>query len=124
PRPHPSGRPPAGRAGGAPPRRPAGRQPAKKPTPPNVPALAGKIIVALVSVLVIALTVYGYASLQNFTTGMESVDVIAGGDSGPLPADGSRDNLLVGMDRRQDTQGMTLPKSQLKKRSEGQRLGP
>ncbi|WP_043660071.1 LCP family protein [Thermocrispum municipale] len=123
PRPHPSGRPPAGRAGGAPPRRPAGRQPAKKPTPPNVPALAGKIIVALVSVLVIAFTGYGYASLQNFTTGMESVDVIAGGDSGPLPADGSRDILLVGMDSRQDTQGKTLPKSLLKKFKAGKDEG-
>src|SRR5690606_41300026 len=98
-----------------PPRRQAGLQPANARTPPNVPALAGKNTGAMFSDLVIAYTGYGDASLQTFTTGMESVDVIAGGDAGPLPADGSRDILLVGIDSRQDTQGKTLPKSLLKK---------
>jgi len=75
-----------------------------------------------VSVLLIAVTGYAYEGLQDFSD-MESYDVIAGEDPGPLPADGSRDILLVGMDSRTDAQGNSLPKKLLKKFKAGKDEG-
>lgn len=96
------------------PRRPVTRKPPTKVEQRNVPALAGKMILGLVSALVVGLTGYAWAGLQGFND-FEAVDVIAGADEGPKPADGSRDILLVGMDSRTDAQGNSLPRKLLNK---------
>lgn len=69
----------------------------------------------MVSVLVVTLTGYAWASMQGLVSGLTLTDVIGSDAGGPLPADGSRDILLVGLDSRTDAQGNPLPEEILRK---------
>lgn len=97
---------------GAPTRTPPPRRGTPRRTPPrrNPAELFGKVALGLVSVLVLTLTGYAWASMQGLVSGLTVTDVIGGDAGGPLPADGSRDILLVGMDSRTDAQGNPLDK--------------
>lgn len=115
----PSGRPPANRRPPAPP--PARRPPARPARTPAAPAAkrrprrVAKIALALVSALVMTLTGYAWAAMQGLVNGLTMADVIGEDGGGELPADGSRDILLVGMDSRTDAQGNPLPQEMLAK---------
>lgn len=63
----------------------------------------------MVSLLVLSVTAYGWASMRGLVSGLTTADVI----SGDQPADGARDILLVGMDSRTDAQGNPLPEQLL-----------
>lgn len=67
-----------------------------------------KIALAVVSLLVMGLTGYAWASLQGLVNGLSYSDVIGDGAGGDKPADGARDILLVGLDSRTDAQGNPL----------------
>lgn len=69
----------------------------------------------MVSVLVVTVTGYAWASMQGLISGLTLTDVIGEGAGGPLPADGSRDILLVGLDSRTDAQGNPLPDKLLRR---------
>lgn len=77
----------------------------------------------MVSVLVFAVTGYGWAAVSGFLDGVTQVDVLSKGAGGDLPSDGSRDILLVGMDSRTDAQGNPLPQEMLKKLTAGTASG-
>ncbi|MBB4688894.1 LCP family protein required for cell wall assembly [Amycolatopsis jiangsuensis] len=59
------------------------------------------------SLLVMGLTGYAWASLQGLVDGLNYANVIENG-GGDQPADGARDILLVGLDSRTDAQGNPL----------------
>ncbi|PKV94913.1 LytR family transcriptional attenuator [Amycolatopsis echigonensis] len=87
---------------GPPPRRPGGRS-------RRGGGLRGaKIALTVVSLLVMGLTGYAWASLQGLVNGLNYSDVIGDGGGGDKPADGARDILLVGLDSRTDMQGNPL----------------
>lgn len=67
-----------------------------------------KIALTVVSLLVMGLTGYAWASLQGLVNGLNYSDVIGDGGGGDKPADGARDILLVGLDSRTDMQGNPL----------------
>ena len=91
-----------------------GRYPRRKPaSPPRKNRPTGKIALAVISILVLGVTWYGWTQFRNFTTGYSTANVIDQQNSGPKPADGSTDILLVGMDSRTDAQGNPLPKDVL-----------
>lgn len=90
--------------------------------PGKGPLLGGKIVLGLVSVLVLSLTGYAWASLQGLVKGLTLTDVIEAEDT-ELPADGARDILLVGLDSRTDAQGNPLPKDMLKQLRAGKDEG-
>lgn len=113
-------RPAPSRSSINPPRKPPTRRPPTKTQPRNVPKLAGQMILSVVSVLVLAFTGYAWAQLSGFDD-LEKVDI--GLDTGPKPADGSRDILLVGMDSRTDAQGNPLPRTLLQKFKAGHDKG-
>ncbi|WP_406637327.1 LCP family protein [Amycolatopsis sp. WGS_07] len=94
--------PPEGRRPGPPPRRPERRS-------SRGGGLRGaKIALTVVSLLVMGLTGYAWASLQGLVNGLSYSDVIGDGAGGEKPADGARDILLVGLDSRTDMQGNPL----------------
>ncbi|MGW5053446.1 LCP family protein [Actinokineospora sp. NPDC004072] len=116
---------------GAPPRRPrladlrterlAPRRPAPRPAP--APArrpglIAGKVAAGALSVVVLAATGYYWKVAGNFSDGLSTTDVIAGGPT-ERPADGAIDILMVGMDSRTDAQGNPLSEEQLRMLSAG-----
>lgn len=70
--------------------------------------VGGKTMVALVSVVVLALTGYAWTYLGQISN-VTTVDVLGDEAGGPEPLDGSRDILLVGMDSRTDAEGNPLP---------------
>jgi LCP family protein required for cell wall assembly len=69
-------------------------------------ARTGRIALALVSLLVLGGTWYGWSTVEKLTNGLSTADVIdpaAKSDSGP------QNILLVGIDTRTDAQGNPLP---------------
>jgi LCP family protein required for cell wall assembly len=76
--------------------------------------MGAKISLAVVSLLVMCLTGYGWAAMQGLVNGLTTTDVISEG-GGDKPADGARDILLVGMDSRTDAQGNPLSEELLAK---------
>ncbi|MFF0149067.1 LytR family transcriptional attenuator [Amycolatopsis sulphurea] len=95
-----------------PPRRPAPPPPRAAP-PRRNPLRSAKIAVAVVSLLVMGLTGYAWASLQGLVNGLNYANVIDNNGGGEKPADGARDILLVGLDSRTDAQGNPLSQEQL-----------
>jgi LCP family protein required for cell wall assembly len=84
-----------------------------RPATARSAARAGRTVIALVSVLVLGVTGYAWASYNNLTNGLTTSDVIDNGAGGDKPADGATDIMLVGMDSRTDAQGHQLPKDVL-----------
>jgi hypothetical protein len=82
--------------------------PPRRPEPRRNPLRGAKIVLAVVSLLVMGLTGYGWAALKGLVNGLNYADVISGDSGGDKPADGARDILLVGMDSRTDAQGNPL----------------
>ncbi|PRX44296.1 LytR family transcriptional attenuator [Prauserella shujinwangii] len=82
----------------------------------------GRVIVALVSVTVLALTWYGWQFVGDVNEGVATTDVF---DSEPQaePLDGAVDILLVGQDSRTDAQGNPLPREVLDKLHAGEADG-
>jgi anionic cell wall polymer biosynthesis LytR-Cps2A-Psr (LCP) family protein len=70
----------------------------------------GTVSLAVVSLLVLVLTGYGWYSIRSLTGGLSTSDVIS---SPGTDADGATDILLVGMDSRTDAHGNPLPASVL-----------
>jgi LCP family protein required for cell wall assembly len=103
---------PARQAAGAPPRRPEAE-------PRRKSLRGGKIALALVSLLVMGLTGYGWAAMD----GLIFANVGIGTDEGDKPTDGARDILLVGLDSRTDAQGNPLSKEVLAQLRAGQADG-
>jgi len=82
------------------------------PRPTVLLRRGGKLVISLVSVVVLALTWYGWQFFGGLNDGLTTTDVFAGG----LPAkplDGAIDILLVGQDSRTDAQGNPLPREVL-----------
>ncbi|WP_376771859.1 LCP family protein [Amycolatopsis dendrobii] len=113
------GRGPARRPGPPPRsrREPQAAGPPRRPGPPPRRPHRGsrrgglrgaKIALTVVSLLVMGLTGYAWASLQGLVNGLNYSDVIGEGGGGDKPADGARDILLVGLDSRTDMQGNPL----------------
>jgi LCP family protein required for cell wall assembly len=69
---------------------------------------SAKIALTVVSLLVMGLTGYAWASFQGLVNGLNYADVIDPKSGGAQPADGARDILLVGLDSRTDAQGNPL----------------
>ncbi|HEY2059905.1 MAG TPA: LCP family protein [Amycolatopsis sp.] len=112
----PSGRPPRENAEYGAPRDPR-KAPPRRPGPPDRrPARrvrrnsfrGAKIALTVVSLLVMGLTGYAWASFQGLVNGLNYADVIDPKSGGDQPADGARDILLVGLDSRTDAQGNPL----------------
>ena len=100
-----------------------------RPAPPPAPRrrtnrllTSGKVVLAAVSVLVLAATGYYWARIEAFGNGLTTADVI---DQAPQerPADGAIDILMVGMDSRTDAQGNPLSEEQLRMLSAGESDG-
>ena len=70
----------------------------------------GQTAIALISVLILGINGYAWASLQSVNSGIRGSDVIG---SGGNQADGATDILLVGNDSRVDAQGNPLPQNVL-----------
>jgi LCP family protein required for cell wall assembly len=79
----------------------------------GVALVGGKTAVALVSVLVLSATWYGWSTLSQAEAGVAKVDVIDSKASGPKGPGQDMNVLLVGMDSRTDAHGDPLPKSEL-----------
>ncbi|GAA0551091.1 LytR family transcriptional attenuator [Saccharopolyspora erythraea NRRL 2338] len=71
----------------------------------------GRVLVALLSVVVLSTTGYAWATLQSLNSGLKTNDVIGKGFNSP---DGATDILLVGNDARVDAQGNPLPEEILR----------
>ena len=71
---------------------------------------AGRAVLVIVSVLVLALTGYAWATFQKLTSNLTTTPVIGGGLAA---ADGATDVLMVGSDSRVDAQGNPLSKEVL-----------
>ncbi|MCP2258646.1 transcriptional attenuator, LytR family [Streptoalloteichus tenebrarius] len=84
--------------------------------------VAGKTATALVSVVVLGLTGYAWATYRDLSSGLTTTDVITRRE-GPKPADGATDILLVGNDSRVDAQGNPLPKEVLEELRAGANEG-
>ncbi|SHG47577.1 LCP family protein [Streptoalloteichus hindustanus] len=84
--------------------------------------VAGKTAVTLVSVVVLGVTGYAWATYKDLSSGMTTTNVIAKRE-GPKPADGATDILLVGNDSRTDPQGNPLPKDVLEQLRAGANEG-
>jgi LCP family protein required for cell wall assembly len=72
----------------------------------------GRVLLALVSLLVFSLTGYAWANYQKFND-LTTADVIDSKANDEHPADGAVDILLVGLDSRKDAQGHPLPQDVL-----------
>ncbi|MEV5719624.1 LCP family protein [Amycolatopsis mediterranei] len=73
----------------------------------------GKVVVSLLSVVVLALTWYGWQYIGDPTTGLTTTNVFADTEAHAKPLDGAVDILLVGQDSRTDAQGNPLPREVL-----------
>lgn len=73
-------------------------------------AIVARSALALVSVVVLATTWYGWSSLSKITSGLTTADVI---DPSAKTSSGPQNILLVGIDSRYDAQGNPLPAAQL-----------
>jgi LCP family protein required for cell wall assembly len=85
--------------------------------------IGGKVILAVVSLLVLGATGYGYGKYNEIVGGFTTADVIDPHAGGPKPADGATDILLVGLDSRVDAQGNPLSKDLLARLSAGKADG-
>lgn len=95
--------------------------PARRPRRTRSPRsgmVTAKVLLAVVSVLVLAFTGYYWSTLNEWAEGMTTADVISN-DPGERPADGAIDIMMVGMDSRTDAQGRPLSKEQLRELSAG-----
>jgi LCP family protein required for cell wall assembly len=77
----------------------------------------------VVSLLVMGLTGYAWASFQGLVNGLNYADVIDPKSGGDQPADGARDILLVGLDSRTDAQGNPLSQELLDQLKAGESDG-
>ncbi|MFF1611123.1 LCP family protein [Amycolatopsis sp. NPDC058278] len=73
----------------------------------------GKVVVSLLSVVVLALTWYGWQFIGDPNTGLTTTNVFADTEAHAKPLDGAVDILLVGQDSRTDAQGNPLPREVL-----------
>ncbi|MBP2320127.1 LCP family protein required for cell wall assembly [Kibdelosporangium banguiense] len=119
----PAAEPPRSRP--APPReRPSERatsRPAPEPSRPRW--IGGKVIIAVVSLVVLGATGFGWGKYNEIVGGYTTANVIDEGAGGPKPADGATDVLLVGLDSRVDAQGKPLSKELLAKYNAGKADG-
>ncbi|MQA12257.1 MAG: LytR family transcriptional regulator [Pseudonocardiaceae bacterium] len=83
----------------------------------------GQSFLALLSVVVLGLTWYGWTMLGNLNEGFATTDVFDGDRVQPKPLDGAVDILLVGQDSRTDAQGNPLPQRVLDKLHGGEADG-
>jgi LCP family protein required for cell wall assembly len=100
------------------------RAPRSRPaTPPPVPRrpkfIGGKVVLAVVSLVVLSATGIGWDKYNEIVGGYTTADVIDPGAGGPKPADGATDILLVGLDSRVDAQGNPLSKELLARLNAG-----
>ena len=73
----------------------------------------GKTVVALVSVVVLVVTWYGWQFVGDPNDGLSTTGVFDDEDMHAVPLDGAIDILLVGMDSRTDEDGNPLPREVL-----------
>ncbi|WP_179775694.1 LCP family protein [Amycolatopsis endophytica] len=73
----------------------------------------GKVVVALVSTVVLAITWYGWQFIGDPNSGLSTTGVFDDEELHAVPLDGAVDILLVGMDSRTDNQGNPLPREVL-----------
>jgi LCP family protein required for cell wall assembly len=85
--------------------------------------IGGKAVLAVVSLVVLGATGYGWGKYNEIVGGYTTANVIDEGAGGPKPADGATDILLVGLDSRVDAQGKPLSKDLLAKLSGGKADG-
>jgi LCP family protein required for cell wall assembly len=85
--------------------------------------VGGKVALAVVSLIVLGATGYGYGKYNEIVGGYTTANVIDEGAGGPKPADGATDVLLVGLDSRVDAQGKPLSKELLAKLNGGKSDG-
>jgi len=74
---------------------------------------SGKILLSLLSVLVLALTWYGWQFIGDPRSGFSTTEVFGAQQPHAKPLDGAIDILLVGQDSRTDAQGNPLPREVL-----------
>ncbi|MEU4253390.1 LCP family protein [Amycolatopsis sp. NPDC026612] len=72
-----------------------------------------KVVVSLLSVVVLALTWYGWQYIGDPNHGLTTTNVFADTEAHAKPLDGAIDILLVGQDSRTDAQGNPLPREVL-----------
>ncbi|HEY3260189.1 MAG TPA: LCP family protein [Pseudonocardiaceae bacterium] len=75
--------------------------------------VARRALVGMLALVVLAGTGYGWASLNNLQSNLNTTDVITAPPAG-APGDGATDILLVGSDSRTDANGNPLPLEVLK----------
>jgi LCP family protein required for cell wall assembly len=78
---------------------------------------AGKVVLALVSVVALVVTGYAYLTYHHVQSDLHTTDILGQPDNdakAPPADDGADDILLVGVDARTDMQGNPLPLSLLK----------
>ncbi|MBB4686139.1 LCP family protein [Amycolatopsis jiangsuensis] len=73
----------------------------------------GKVVLAVLSVVVLGLTWYGWQFIGDPNSGFATTDVFGQQQPGAKPLDGAVDILLVGQDSRTDAQGNPLPREVL-----------
>ncbi|MCE7006615.1 LCP family protein [Kibdelosporangium philippinense] len=105
----------------APPRERSRPRPVVEPQRPN--RIGGKVLIAVVSLVILSATGYGYGKYNEIVGGYTTANVIGEGGGGPKPADGATDILLVGLDSRVDAQGNPLSKELLAKLNGGKADG-
>ena len=101
-----------------PPRRPPvarpSRPPARPAPDPRRARVLGRSLVALASVLVLAVTGTAWRTIDTLTSQLATTSALDLGPSlGGAPADGATDILLVGTDSRTDAQGRPLSPDEL-----------
>ncbi|WP_298183033.1 LCP family protein [Saccharomonospora sp.] len=75
--------------------------------------ISGRSIISLLSVVVLALTAYGWQMIGTAQSNLATTNVFDDKEPGAEPLDGAIDILLVGMDSRTDAQGNPLPQEVL-----------
>ncbi|MFC0113696.1 LCP family protein [Kibdelosporangium aridum] len=96
-------------------------RPAVAPERPK--RIGGKVLIAVVSLIILSATGYGYGKYNEIVGGYTTANVLDEGAGGPKPADGATDILLVGLDSRVDAQGNPLSKELLAKLNGGKADG-
>jgi LCP family protein required for cell wall assembly len=96
-------------------------RPAAEPKRPRF--VGGKVALAVVSLVVLGATGFGWGKYNEIVGGYTTANVIEEGAGGPKPIDGATDVLLVGLDSRVDAQGKPLSKELLAKLNGGKADG-
>ncbi|MDT8909470.1 LCP family protein [Amycolatopsis sp. PS_44_ISF1] len=73
----------------------------------------GKIALSVLSIVVLALTWYGWQFIGDPQTGFTTTEIFGQADPHAKPLDGAIDILLVGQDSRTDNEGNPLPREVL-----------